>query len=160
MDRMDRKILQHLQNDAAMSHAELGERVHLSASQVSRRIQRLQNDGIIFRQVTLLDEQKLGLQVEVYVAVSLSSYAPESVRKFHERMTKLDEVLLCASTTGDLDYLLRIVVKDLRAYSHLLNNELLGHGDVSSVRSSVVLDRIKHATALPLHDPGEKLIAG
>lgn len=152
MDRIDRKILQHLQRDAAMSHAELGERVHLSASQVSRRIQRLQNEGIISRHVALLDEYKLGLNVEVYVAVSLSSYAPESVTKFHERMARLHEVMLCASTTGDLDYLLRIVTKDLRSYSKFLNNEILGHGDVSSVRSSVVLDRIKHETSLPIQN--------
>lgn len=152
MDRMDRKILKHLQLDSSLSHSELGERVHLSSSQVSRRIQRLQSEGIIASQVALLDEQKLGLQVEAYVAVSLSSYAPDVVRKFHERMAMLDEVLSCASTTGDLDYLLRIVVRDLRAYSHLMNTELLGHGDVASVRTSVVLDRIKHTTALPITD--------
>ncbi|WP_430386338.1 Lrp/AsnC family transcriptional regulator [Blastomonas fulva] len=152
MDKMDRKILEHMQGDSSLSHAEIGERVHLSASQVSRRIQRMQNEGIIAGQVTLLDEQKLGLQVEAYVAVSLSSYSPDVVRKFHERMTMLDEVLSCASTTGDLDYLLRIVARDLRAYSRLMNTELLGHGDVASVRTSVVLDRIKHTTALPIPD--------
>lgn len=152
IDWMDRRILKHLQDDSSLSHAELGERVHLSSSQVSRRIQRLQSEGIIASQVALLDEQKLGLQVEAYVAVSLSSYAPDVVRKFHERMAMLDEVLSCASTTGDLDYLLRIVVSDLRAYSHLMNTELLGHGDVASVRTSVVLDRIKHTTGLPIPD--------
>lgn len=150
MDRVDRRILKHLQGDSSLSHTELGERVHLSPSQVSRRILRLQNEGIIAGQVAILDEQKLGLQVEAYVAVSLSSYAPEVVRKFHDRITTLDEVLSCASTTGDPDYLLRIVAPDLRAYSKLMNTELLGHGDVASVRTSVVLDRIKHTTALPI----------
>ena len=150
MDRIDRNILKHLQDDSSLSHAELGERVHLSPSQVSRRILRLQPDGIILRQVALLDEQQLGLQVEAYVAVSLSSYAPAVVKQFHTRMTTLGEVLSCASTTGDSDYLLRIVARDLRAYSRLMNTDLLGHGDVASVRSSVVLDRIKQTTALPL----------
>ena len=150
MDRIDRNILKHLQHDSSLSHAELGDRVHLSPSQVSRRILRLQQDGIILRQVALLDEQRLGLQVEAYVAVSLSSYAPAVVKTFHQRMTMLDEVLSCASTTGDSDYLLRIVARDLRAYSRLMNTDLLGHGDVASVRSSVVLDRIKQTTALPL----------
>lgn len=152
MDRIDRRILKHLQSDSSLSHAELGERIHLSPSQVSRRILRLQNEGIIAGHVALLDEQKLGLQVEAYVMVSLSSYAPDVVKKFHDRMTMLDEVLSCASTTGDLDYLLRIVVPDLRAYSKLMNNELLGHGDVAGVRTSVVLDRIKHTTALPISE--------
>ena len=150
MDQTDRKILKHLQADASLSHAELGEQVNLSPSQVSRRIQRMQQEGLILRQVALLDEARLGLQVEAYVAVSLSSYAPDMVRRFHQRMTLLDEVLSCASTTGDSDYLLRIVAPDLRAYARLMNTEVLGHGDVSSVRSSVVLDRIKHTTALPL----------
>lgn len=150
MDRIDRNILKHLQSDSSLSHAELGERVNLSSSQVSRRIQRLQIEGVITGHVTLLDEQKLGLQVEAYVAVSLSSYAPEVVKKFHQRIATLDEVLSCASTTGDLDYLLRIVVRDLRSYSKLMNNDLLGHGDVASIRTSIVLDRIKHTTSLPL----------
>lgn len=150
MDQTDRKILKHLQADASLSHAELGEQVNLSPSQVSRRIQRMQQEGLILRQIALLDEARLGLQVEAYVAVSLSSYAPDMVRRFHQRMTLLDEVLSCASTTGDSDYLLRIVAPDLRAYARLMNTEVLGHGDVSSVRSSVVLDRIKHTTALPL----------
>lgn len=153
MDRMDRNILKHLQNDASLSHAEIGERVHLSASQVSRRILRLQQEGIIFKQVALLDEERLGLQVEAFVAVSLSSYAPDVVQKFHRRMTMLDEVLSCSSTTGDSDYLLRILAKDLRTYSRLMNTELLGHGDVASVKSSVVLERIKNTTALPIKDP-------
>lgn len=151
MDRIDQKILKHLQSDSSLSHAELGDRVHLSPSQVSRRILKMQNEGIIAGQVALLDEQKLGLHVEAYVAVSLSSYAPDVVKKFHERISMLDEVLSCASTTGDLDYLLRIVTPDLQSYSHLMNTELLGHGDVSGVRTSVVLDRIKHTTALPVH---------
>lgn len=150
MNRTDIRILQHLQVDASLSHAELGERVNLSPSQVSRRIARLHQDGVIARQVALLDEARLGLDVEAYVAVSLSSYAPEVVRGFHARMAMLDEVLSCAATTGDSDYLLRIVARDLRAYSRLMNTEVLGHGDVASVRSSVVLDRVKQVTALPL----------
>jgi len=154
MDQTDKKILARLQVDSSLSHADLGDLVNLSPSQVSRRIQKLQQDGIIRKQVTLLDEEQLGLQVEAFVAVTMSSYAPETVRKFHERMTALDEVLNCSATTGDADYLVRIVAKDLRAYSRLMNRELLGHGDVSNVRSSVVLERIKHTTALPLgvHD--------
>lgn len=150
MDRTDRRILSQLQSDSALSHAEIGDLVHLSPSQVSRRIVKLQQDGIIRKQVTLLDDERLGLQVEAFVAVTMSSYASEVVRKFHERMCALEEVLECSATTGDADYLVRIVARDLRAYSRLMNRELLGHGDVSNVRSSVVLERIKHTTALPL----------
>lgn len=150
MDDMDRRILAQLQSDSARSHADLAEVVGLSASQVSRRVARLQADGVIRGQVALLDEQALGLQVEAFVAVAMASYAPEVVRAFHERISSLEEVLDCCATTGDSDYLLRIVARDLRAYSRLMNEQLLGHGDVASVRSSVVLDRIKQTTALPL----------
>jgi DNA-binding Lrp family transcriptional regulator len=72
------------------------------------------------------------------------------VQRFHQRISALEEVLECCATTGDSDYLLRIVARDLQAYSRLINQELLGHGDIASVRSSVVLDRIKQTTALPL----------
>ena len=150
MDDIDRRILTQLQADSARSHPELAEVVGLSASQVSRRIARLQADGVIRSQVALLDEQALGLQVEAFVAVAMASYAPETVRAFHEPISSLEEVLDCCATTGDSDYLLPIVARDLRAYSRLMNEQLLGHGDIASVRSSVVLDRIKQTTALPL----------
>ena len=150
MDKLDRKILKQIQVDASLSHAQIGEIVHLSASQVSRRLARLQLDGILMKQVAILSEEALGLQVEAFVSVSMTSYHPETIHGFHERISALEEVLDCSATTGDSDYLLRVVSKDLRSYSNLLNQKLLGHGDVSSVRSSVVLERIKHTTELPL----------
>ena len=150
MDKIDRRLLTQMQQDSSRSHAQLGEIVNLSSSQVSRRIARLESDGVIRGQVALLDERALGLQVEAFVAVAMASYAPEAVRGFHDRMSALAEVLDCCATTGDADYLLRIIASDLQAYSRLMNREILGHGDVSSVRSSVVLERIKHTTALPL----------
>jgi DNA-binding Lrp family transcriptional regulator len=150
MDQIDRKILTQLQVDSSLSHTDLGERVHLSASQISRRIARLQADGIIRQQVTLLDEEALGLQVEAFVAVTMASYASDVVSRFHDRVSAIEGVLDCCATTGDSDYQLRVVARDLRGLSRLINRDLLGHGDVASVRSSVVLDRIKHTTALPL----------
>lgn len=152
MDQLDRKILTQLQADASLSHADIGEIVHLSASQVSRRIARLQQDGIIRKQVALLDEENLGLHVEAFVAVTMSSYAPEVIGGFHGRMQAIGGVLDCCATTGDSDYLLRILARDLRGLSELINQDILGHGDVASVRSSVVLDRIKRTTELPLGD--------
>lgn len=150
MDATDRKILARLQIDASLSHAELGELVNLSASQVSRRVQRLEQDGIIRKQVILLDEEAVGLQVEAYVSLSLASYNPGDIARFHERMCSLEEVLECCATTGGEDYFLRVVSRDLRALARLINEDLLGHGDVTNVRSSVVLERIKRTTALPL----------
>ena len=150
MDRTDRKLLALIQHDASLSHAELAERVHLSPSQCSRRIQRLHAEGVIRAQVALLDEAALGLGVEAYVTVTLASYAREVAEQFHARIAALPQVLECCALTGDADYLLRVITEDLAAFSRLMNAEVLGHGDVAGVRSSIVLDRIKHTTALPL----------
>jgi Lrp/AsnC family leucine-responsive transcriptional regulator len=92
----------------------------------------------------------LGLQLEAYVTVTLSSYTRAVVAGFHSRMADLAQVVECCSLTGDSDYLLRVLTKDRAAFSQFLNVDLLGHGDVARVRSSIVLDRIKRTTALPL----------
>lgn len=153
MDKIDLRILAHLQDDASGSHADLADAVHLSPSQCSRRIARLREAGVIRRQVTLLDEAHLGLGVEAYVTVTMASYAPETVAGFHARIAALEAVVDCCALTGDADYLLRIVATDLQAFTRVLNAEILGHGDVASLRSSIVLDRIKRTTALPLPQP-------
>jgi DNA-binding Lrp family transcriptional regulator len=129
MDQIDRKILTQIQVDSSRSHAELGELVNLSASQVSRRIARMQQDGL---------------------SVTLGSYARATVAGFQDRVSALEEVIDCCATTGDSDYLLRIVTRDLKDLSRLINEELLGHGDVDNVRSSITLDVIKRTTALPV----------
>ncbi len=153
MDKIDLRILAQLQADSSRSHAELADVIHLSSSQVSRRIAKLEQDGIIRQHVALLDEESLGLQVEAFVTVAMASYAPDVVSRFHHRMCALDQVVDCCATTGEADYLLRVVARDLRSFSALINQELLGHGDISSVHSSVVLERIKRTTALPLPPP-------
>jgi Lrp/AsnC family leucine-responsive transcriptional regulator len=150
MDRLDLKILARLQHDAAVSHAELGEQIGLSASQVSRRIQRLSQDGVVRRQVALLDPESLGLNVEAYVLVSLASYAKGVAEGFHARMIGIAEVVECCALTGDSDYLLHLMARDLPSLSRLINEELLGHGDIANVRSNIVLNRVKRTTALPL----------
>jgi Lrp/AsnC family leucine-responsive transcriptional regulator len=124
--------------------------VHLSPSQCSRRLQRLQQEGYIGKQVTLLNEEKLGLQVEGYVMVTLTSHRAQQAAAFHDRVRDHASIMECCSLTGDADYLLRVVTENLAAFSELINNYLLGKGDVASVRSSIVLRRIKRTTALPI----------
>lgn len=150
MDRLDLKILGRLQENAAVSHAELGEAIGLSASQVSRRVQRLSQDGAIRSQIALLDPDKMGLHVEAYVLVSLASYAKGVAEGFHERMLRIPHVVECCLLAGDSDYLLHLIARDLPALSHLINDDLLGHGDIANIRSSIVLNRVKRTTALPL----------
>lgn len=150
MDRLDLKILARLQDDAAISHAELGDAIGLSASQVSRRIQRLSQDGVIRGQVALLDPDSLGLHVEAYVLVSLASYAKGVAHAFHERLLRMPEVIECCLLAGDSDYLLHLMAHNLPALSRLINEDLLGHGDIANIRSSIVLNRVKRTSALPL----------
>ena len=150
MDKTDRRLLALLQEDASLSHQELGERVHLSASQCSRRLQKLHQDGMVVKQVALLDEQKLGLQVEAYVMVRLTSHVADAAAAFHDRVRSHPAIVECCSLTGDADYLLRIVTATLADLAALINDHLLSEGDVASVRSSIVLNRIKRTTALPL----------
>jgi len=152
MDRVDLRLLALLQEDSSRSHAELAELVHLSASQCSRRIQRLMADGVIRAQVALVDEESVGLGVEAYVRVTLSSYARGVVAGFHKRIAEIPEIVECCAMTGDSDYLVRVLSSNLNAFSRLLNEKLLGHDDVAGVQSSIVLDRIKRTSAVPLND--------
>ena len=150
MDATDRRLLAQLQENAGISQMELSDKVHLSASQCSRRIQKLQQDGYIDRQVVLLNNRKLGLEVEAYVMVALTSHKANEAAAFHERVKQHPAIVECCSLTGDADYLLRVVTTNLDALADLINNSLLGKGDVASVKSSIVLTRIKRTTALPL----------
>ena len=128
-------------------------RLDLALVQVTSGLEvaaRLELDGLIRQQVALLDAQALGLMVEAYISITLGSYAREVVAGFVGRVAALDAVLDCCATTGDADYLLRVVTPDLKALSHLINQELLGHGDVANVRSSITLDVVKRTTALPV----------
>jgi Lrp/AsnC family leucine-responsive transcriptional regulator len=150
MDEIDRRLLALIQEDASLSHVEIGEKVHLSPSQCSRRLQRLQQEGYVRKQVALLDEVKLGLQVEAYVLVTLTSHVAGAATAFHGRVREHPAIIECCALTGDADYMLRIITADLAALSALINDHLLGKGDVASVRSSIVLNRIKRTTALPV----------
>jgi len=109
-------------------------------------------DGVIRAQVALVDEESVGLGVEAYVRVTLSSYARGVVAGFHERIAEMPEIVECCAMTGDSDYLVRVLSSNLNAFSRLLNDKLLGHADVAGVQSSIVLDRIKRTSAVPLND--------
>lgn len=150
MDKIDRKLLALMQADASLSNQQLAERVHLSPSQCSRRLQRLQQDGYVERQVVLLNAERIGLMVEAYVTVTLTSHARAAASAFHERMRAHPAVIECCSLTGDSDYILRVVAANLQDFSRVVHEDLLGHGEVANIRSSIVLDKIKRTTELPL----------
>jgi Lrp/AsnC family leucine-responsive transcriptional regulator len=150
LDGFDLKLLSELQQDGRLTNAELGERVHLSASQVSRRVQRLIDEGFIERFQAVLSRQKLGIGLTVYCLVTLKIHAGDSMQAFHERVRALPEVMECQSLTGEADYVLKIVVADLKRFSDFMSEHLMKAPEVANIRSSVVLESIKETRAYAL----------
>lgn len=154
LDRLDVSILAALQQDAATTHQQLGERIHLSSSQVSRRIQRMQALGIIKSSVCLLDPAALGLGVRAITYVSLLRQGGDDGRAFEDSVRDFPEVLECYAVTGESDYILQIVATDLQALSESVLRRLTRLKGVSNIRSNIVLQSVKSTTALPLGHRG------
>lgn len=150
IDRTDIRLLEQLQRDATLSHAALGELVHLSASQVSRRIARLQDAGLIRGHTAQLDPDVLGLDVEAFTSVSLDRHDPGVGEAFEQGIQEIDEILDCMAVTGEADYILRIVAPDLDAFARFITDRLIKLPGVKMVRSNIGLHRIKRSHALPL----------
>jgi len=150
LDVVDARILDLIQHDAALSVAEIAERVGLSSSPCWRRIKRLEDVGVIRSRVTLLDREQLGLAFEVYAEVKLSLPTKDNLEAFERAVGDLPEVTQCATVTGGMDYVLRIVTRDMRAFDDFLRDKLLSLGLVSEVESRIVIRNVKHATTLPL----------
>ena len=150
LDEIDMRILEMLQSDASLSIAEVAERVGLSSSPAWRRIERLKKAGVILRQVTLLDQEKLGLTFEVFATVKLQLPSRENLDRFEAAIATWPEVVECATVTGAVDYMLRIVTRDMHAYDDFLRDKMLALGLVSDVQSRIVMRVAKRTTAAPL----------
>lgn len=154
LDGFDLKILAALQEDGRLGNQDLADQVHLSASQCSRRRIRLEEKGVLRGYRAVLDAQRVGLGVTVFTRITLATHSGDNARRFAELVRSLDCVLEAHSLTGDSDYLLKLIVPDLKALSAVVNGSLLPHASVASVRSSVVLDTLKEAAPLPLSGLG------
>jgi DNA-binding Lrp family transcriptional regulator len=150
LDAIDARILELLQDNAGLSIAEIAERVGLSSSPAWRRIERLKKDGVIKAQVTLLDKDKLGLTFEVFASVKLQLPSRENLERFEKAIEDWPEVVECATVTGAVDYMLRIVTRDMHAYDDFLRDKMLALGLVSDVQSRIVMRVPKRTTAAPL----------
>ena len=150
LDGFDVKLLAALQDNAALTNAELGTIINLSASQVSRRRTKLEDAGIIRRYRAALDPEALGLTVTAFVGVTLGAHSRENARKFRNMVKAMPEVQEAHTLTGDLDYMLKIVVADLKALSRIINDELLPQEAVNNVRSSIAMETLKDDNLLPL----------
>lgn len=150
LDRIDRRILEILQRDGRLPNNELAAKVNLSPSPCLRRVRSLEEAGVIKRYVALLDPLKIGLGLLAYVSVKLEKKGHMQAEEFSRAVNAWPEVIECFSMTGDMDYLLRVHVRDLGDFSRFVMNKLLKQSCVVDVKSSFALERIKETTAVPV----------
>ena len=151
IDRIDRKILEQLQQNGSLTNQELADKVGLSPSPCLRRVRALEQAGIILRQVTILDHKKLGLALTAIILIGMDRHTPERFAEFEAAVGDFPEVQECYLITGqDADYMLKVVVPDMDHYHHFLLNRITRIQGVSSVHSSFVLRRVMDNTSLPL----------
>jgi len=149
MDRLDRKILRLLQEDATLAVADIAKKVGLSTTPCWRRIQKLEEDGIIRQRVALLDARQINAQVTVFVSIRIGLHANEWLKRFSEVVRDFPEVVEFYRMSGEVDYLLRVVVPDIAAYD-VFYKKLVAKIDIHDVSSAFAMEQIKYTTQLPL----------
>ena len=150
LDRIDLALLTELQRDGRITNAELAERVHLSASAALRRVQRLERDSVIAGYRAQVDPERVGLGLQAFVRVQLSRHDTGAIDAFSTQINQWDEVVACHALTGDMDYLLHVIVRDLEHFSRFLLDRLLNQAGVADVNSSFVLRTVKAFRGMPL----------
>lgn len=149
MDRIDRSILAILQKDSTVPVAEIGKRVGLSTTPCWRRIQKMEEDGIIKQRVAVLDPVLVGTGVSVFVSISTNQHSKEWLTRFAEVISEFPEVVSFYRMSGKVDYLLKVVVPDIAAYDKFYK-KLIAKIDISDVSSSFAMEEIKNTSILPL----------
>jgi len=149
MDQTDKKILRLLQKDASLSVGEIAEQVNLSTTPCWRRIQNLEKEGVIDGRVALLDEDKLNLKTTVFVMVKTRHHDLDWFKTFSEAVASIDEVVEFYRMSGDVDYLLKVVVPDIQSFDRVYK-KLIQKVELSDVSSSFAMEKIKCTTELPL----------
>ncbi len=145
----DRHLLIALQEDASLSQVELAHRSGLSRTSVWRRVRELEEAGVINQRVALLNPKRLGFTIHVLLSVSMVEHSDEVRQSFEAYVEGLPEVMECFSVSGERDYVLQIISRDMESYNEFLNSKILHHGSVRSASSSFALRRVKYTTALP-----------
>lgn len=151
MDKIDKQILHELQGNARISNLELAEKVHLSPTPCARRVKQLEEAGIITQHVTLLEPEKLGLNLTAIISITMDKHTADLFDKFEHSVAQLPEVMECYVVTGqDSDFLIKAIVKDMRHYEEFLLKRLTKLEGVSGVHSSFVLRQPINKHHLPL----------
>ena len=151
LDRTDLRLLAELQKDASLSNLELADKVGLSPTPCARRVKRLVTEGFIERQVAILNPEKLGYDLTAHVSISMDRHTPDRFENFEAEIATYDEVIDCSVVTGQsADYLLRVVVKDMKHFEAVLLGKLTRIPGVTGVHSSFVLRKVINRTEIPL----------
>lgn len=154
-DKTDIQILNILQQDGRITNTKLAKEIGISPPAMLERVRRLEASGVIDRYVAILDREKAGFGLLAIVIVSLSLHQISSLQVVKERLTELEEVLECLQLTGDVDFLLKVAIKDVGTYTEFINNKLSGIPGIQNIKTSFVLDTLKSETMLRLHDESQ-----
>jgi Lrp/AsnC family leucine-responsive transcriptional regulator len=150
LDEIDVRILEELQHDGCITNVELASRVNLSPSPCLARVRALESRGIIKQRVTLLGAEQLGLNVNVFIQISLDKQVRDALDTFERAIRGLPNVMECYLMSGDADYLIRVLVRDVQALERLIVDQLTRIPAVSNIRSSFALKQVMYSTALPV----------
>lgn len=149
MDRLDRKILRLLQENATLAVADVAKKVGLSTTPCWRRIQKLEEEGVIRKRVAILSPEKVNARVTVFVSIRTNAHNPEWLKRFSEVIKEFPEVVEFYRMSGDVDYLLRVVVPDIASYDQFYK-KLISKIEIRNVSSAFAMEQIKYTTELPL----------
>lgn len=149
LDAIDSRLLAEIQADAMLTAQELGEKLNLSSSQAARRRQRLETEGFVTGYTARLAPDMIGLSVQAFVQVQMSSHAPEAARSFGNLIATCPEIVSAWTLTGEADYLLRVWCADLADLNRVIHQMLLPHPAVARVQSQIVMDQFKADAPLP-----------
>lgn len=150
LDSFDCKLLAAIQGNAGLTNQDIGDRINLSASQVSRRRQRLEGAGVIRRYRAELSLEHLGIGVTAFIGISLATHNRENSKRFFQLVQHMPCVQEAYAMTGDFDYLLKVCVSNLKELSLVINDDLLPHEAVQNVRSSIAMETLKNTNELPI----------
>lgn len=150
LDAIDLRILAELQADCSLSNVELAKRVHLTPSPCLARVKALKRQGIITAYVALVDSRAIGLDLNVFISISLTSQSKSALADFEQRIVQQEEVMECYLMTGDSDYLIRVAVPNIQALERFIQDQLTSIPGIEKIRSSFALKQVSYKTALPL----------
>lgn len=150
LDRIDKKLLTFLQEDNKQTNKQLSLKLNLSVTAVYERIKKLDRLGVIYKNICLLDKNKVDLSFIAFCQIKLMQHSKNYVIKFEKEVADLKEVLECYHISGDYDYLLKVVVKDMEAFRGFMVNKLTTINHIGSTHSTFMINEVKHTTILPL----------